>query len=291
MVSGSGVEVDPSRPGPIATTLDDFLDGRLRIEQPRRGAHRAGLDAILLASAVPSGATGHLVDLGAGVGTAGLAAALRSPDLDVSLVERDPVMADLARANADRLTRGGHRGAIRVVVTDVTGRARDRETAGLARESADQVILNPPFFAPRSVRASPHAGKSAAHVLPDGTLDAWIRTAADVARPGGRVALIFRGDAIETILAALKGRFGGVAIVPIHPRQGEPAHRLVVTAVKGRRAAPAVMPGLVLHPAGSNSYLEGADAILRGRCSLLAAVGETEQRISGYASVDTDSAP
>lgn len=268
-MTGPGVGVDPPDRGSIATTLDAFLDGRLRIEQPERGAHRAGLDAVLLGSAVPTGAVGHLVDLGAGVGTAGLAAAVRSPELDVSLVERDSVMAELARINADRLTAGGHRGVIRVVVTDVTGRARDRETAGLTRESADHVILNPPFFAPRTVRASPHADKAGAHVLPDGSLDAWIRTAAAVARPGGRMALIFRGDAIEAILAALKGRFGGVAIVPIHPRAAEPAHRLIVTAIKGSRAAPAVMPGLVLHPDGANSYIEPADSILRGRRGLL----------------------
>lgn len=291
MVTEPEVAAGRSGSEPVDTTLDDFLGGRLRIEQPRRGAHRAGLDAILLASAVPSGATGHLVDLGAGVGTAGLAAALRSPDLDVSLVERDPAMADLARVNADRLIRGGHRGMIRVVVADVTGRARERELSGLARESADHVILNPPFFAPRSVRASPHADKSAAHVLPDGTLDAWIRTAAAVTRPGGRVALIFRGDAIETILAALKGRFGGVAIVPIHPRGGEPAHRLVVTASKGSRAAPAVMPGMLLHPAGSNSYLEPADSILRGRCGLLTAVASAEGRAASLPRTDTAPEP
>lgn len=273
-------------PVPVPTTLDDFLGGRLRIEQPRHGAHRAGLDAILLASAVPSGASGHLVDLGAGVGTAGLAAGFRSPDLEISLVERDPVLAGLASTNAERLTDGGHRGPIRVVVTDVTGRARERETAGLARECADHVILNPPFFAPRSVRASPHANRSSAHILPDGTLDAWIRTAAAVARPGGRMALIFRGDAIEVILAALKGRFGGAAIVPVHPRASEPAHRLVVTAVKGSRAAPAVMPGLVLHPDGSNSYREPADSILRGLRGLSEPATGSESRTTVHLPAD-----
>ena len=36
---------------PGATTIDDFLGGRLRVEQPARG-FRAGLDAVLLAAAL-----------------------------------------------------------------------------------------------------------------------------------------------------------------------------------------------------------------------------------------------
>ena len=36
---------------PTETTLDRFLDGRLLVEQPARGRHRAGLDAVLDACA------------------------------------------------------------------------------------------------------------------------------------------------------------------------------------------------------------------------------------------------
>lgn len=298
--AAGGPHAHPPPPGDPATTLDRFLGGRLIIEQPARGAHRAGLDAILLAATVPAGAQGLLVDLGAGVGTAGLAAGLRAPDLALHLVERDPATARLARANAARLAAqlapSGRTPPIAVIEIDIAAKASLREAAGLGRESADIVIMNPPYFAPARVRASPAGARAAAHVLPEaagrveqpdgagpdapgprraprregepGGLAIWTRAAAALARPDGRLALIFRGDALGEILAALDGRFGALAIRPIHPRDGMPAHRLLVTGRKGSRAAPTILPGLVLHPPAGSDYLPGADAILRGEAGL-----------------------
>src|SRR5438132_4814138 len=82
-------------------TEDAALGGRLRLKQPRRG-HRVGHDAILLAAASAARPGDHLVDLGAGVGAAGLALALRITGVTVTLVEVDPGLAALAAENADR---------------------------------------------------------------------------------------------------------------------------------------------------------------------------------------------
>ncbi len=66
------------------------------LRQPLRG-HRFGHDAILLAAATAAHAGEHAVDLGAGVGAAGLALARRVEGLDVTLVEIDPALAALAQ--------------------------------------------------------------------------------------------------------------------------------------------------------------------------------------------------
>src|ERR1700680_661082 len=73
---------------PEKTSEDAVLGGRLRLRQPLRG-HRVGHDAILLAAATAARAGEHAVDLGAGVGAAGLALALRVAGLKVKLVEID----------------------------------------------------------------------------------------------------------------------------------------------------------------------------------------------------------
>ncbi len=245
------------------TTLDRFLDGRLVVEQPARGRHRAGLDAILLAATVPVAADGLLVDLGAGVGTAGLAVAIRAPRLVVRLAENDPEALGLAAANA---LRNGLADRVAAVEVDLLGPAKARE-ALLPRESAARVICNPPYFPAASVRASP-SPRAAAHVLAAGGLDAWVRVAAATLAPHGELALIFRGDGLGDLLAALAGRFGAAAIRPIHPRAEAPAHRLLVTAIKGSRAPAAILPGLVLHPEGSSAHLPGAEAVLRGFADL-----------------------
>ena len=56
----------------LKTSEDAVLGGRLRLRQPLRG-HRVGHDAMLLAAATGARAGEHAVDLGAGVGGAGLA--------------------------------------------------------------------------------------------------------------------------------------------------------------------------------------------------------------------------
>ncbi len=255
---------------PSPTTIDHFLGGRLEIEQPASGRHRAGLDALLLAATVPETASGRLVDLGAGVGTAGLAAALRAPDLAVRLAERDAEALRLAAAN---IRRNRLETRASVVEVDLLGRAGPRE-AVLPRETAEHVILNPPFWRAGAVRRSPRPARAAAHVLDAGGLEDWARVAAATLAPHGRLSLIFRGDGLDEILAALAGRFGAISIRPIHPRDGEPAHRLLVTAIKGSRASALILPGLVLHPPASHAYLPTAEAILRGEIGLVADRGD-----------------
>ena len=83
----------------VEVTEDAALGGRLRLKQPRRG-HRVGHDAVLLAAACPARVGERAVDLGAGVGAAGLALALRVEGTEVVLVEVDAGLARLATENA-----------------------------------------------------------------------------------------------------------------------------------------------------------------------------------------------
>ena len=90
-----------ARPRPDEHTDDAVLGGRLRLTQKKRG-HRVGHDAILLAAATAAQPATASVDLGAGVGAAGLALAVRVPGVDVTLVEIDPELAAIAAENIAR---------------------------------------------------------------------------------------------------------------------------------------------------------------------------------------------
>src|SRR5215467_2802437 len=82
---------------------DAVLGGALRVRQPLRG-HRVGHDAILLAAATGAHANEQAVELGSGVGAAGLALAARIVGLRMTLVEIDRALCALAAENA-RLNR------------------------------------------------------------------------------------------------------------------------------------------------------------------------------------------
>ncbi len=239
---------------------DALLGGKLRLLQPSRG-HRAGTDAVLLAAAAPDGAV--LIDAGAGVGTAGLAVGLRSPDSDIVLVERDAETALLAARNIEL---NGLQTRARVVVADLLSPA-GRRAAGLADNSADVVISNPPFYDAATVRVSPHGRKASAHVGSGDFIGDWLRAFAAVLKGDGRMALIHRPEALAEILAGCEGRFGALTVLPVHPRAEAPAVRILVGGVKGSRAPLRLLRGLVLH--GPNgSFTPEAEAIHRGEAFL-----------------------
>ncbi|MDF2617818.1 MAG: Methyltransferase type 11 [Xanthobacteraceae bacterium] len=253
------MEVSLEAPLQEVVTDDIFLGGKLRLLQPARG-HRAGHDAMLLAASAPSDAR-RAVDLGAGVGAAGLALAARIENAEVVLVEIDPAAAALAARNAAR-QQPDLSARITVVTADVATLGRPSGPALPAARTADLVLMNPPFNDPARHRTSPHAGRALAHSVADADLDIWLRAAERLLEPGGRLALIHRPEAIEAILAGMKGRFGAVTIRPVHPTPAAPAIRVLVGAVKGRRTAPALLPGLVLADRDGRPSAE-AERILR----------------------------
>jgi tRNA1(Val) A37 N6-methylase TrmN6 len=244
---------------PVEVTADAVLGGRLLLKQPRRG-HRVGHDAILLAAACPARARERVVDLGAGVGAAGLALAQRVDDCRVTLVEIDPGLSALAVENAQA---NGLAERVSAVVLDVAAPARAFAEAGLAPESVMRVLMNPPFNDPARQRASPDRQRRLAHAGPDGTLAAWIKTAARLLRPGGTLTLIWRADGLAAVLKALDASFGAVIVFPIHSKAGEPAIRVLVRAAKASRVPLALLPGLVLNDSVGVPTAQ-AESVLRG---------------------------
>ncbi|WP_349357459.1 methyltransferase [Stappia sp.] len=244
-------------------TQDAFLGGRVQVLQPARGGHRAGLDAVYLAAAVPATATGHVVDLGSGVGTAGFCLAARLPQIRVTLVDRDESALDLARAALALPENMRFAGRIALLAADVTGKGRDRHAAGLTPGLADHVIMNPPYYADGQVRTSPAAARASAHVLDARGLEPWARTAADLLRVGGSLTLIFRADGLGEILEVLPGRFGALDVIPLRPRAEAAATRVIVRAIRASRAPLRLLPGFVLHDGAGSEFTAEARAVMR----------------------------
>ena len=227
--------------------------------QPK-GGHRAGSDAVFLAAAVPARAGMRVLDVGAGVGVAGLCVLARVPSAELTAIEIDARLCALAAKNAER---NGFGDKVDVVNADVTAPGKSRRATGLLSESYDQVIANPPFHAEGKVRAAPDRGRATAHVMNREGLAGWVRFFAAMAVPKALLTLIHRPDCLGELLPLLAGRFGDIAVFPLFPKWGEPATRIIVQAEKGSRAGLSLLPGLVLHEA-DGSYTAEAEAVLRG---------------------------
>jgi tRNA1(Val) A37 N6-methylase TrmN6 len=245
-------------------TEDAVLGGRLVLRQPKRG-HRFGHDAILLAAAVDARPRDIAVDFGAGVGAAGLALAHRVPQLDVRLIEVDAALAGLARENTARNKLAGR---VSVAELDIaTAPPSDFiEKAMLPPGEAHHVLMNPPFNDAARQNVSPDPARRRAHVARDDTLPVWVNCAARLLRPHGTLTLIWRATGLGDVLAALKD-FGGIAIVPVHPKPEAAAIRVIVKAVKDGAVPLVLHPPLILNDAEGKPSA-AAEAILRAGATI-----------------------
>tara|TARA_Y100000815_G_scaffold97450_1_gene86244 strand:- start:6939 stop:7721 length:783 start_codon:yes stop_codon:yes gene_type:complete len=252
----------------IATTIDAFHRGRFHLVQPAKGAHRSGIDAMILAASVPPDFSGMLADLGAGAGAAAFAVLDRCPRAYAILYEKSPLMAACARAS---LTLEGNehlKERADTVEADVSLDGKAREEAGFPRDFYDWVIANPPFNDPKD-RATPKAEKAGAHVMDDELLSRWIKTACAIQRPGSGLSVIARPQSIADILQAMRKRYGAVTVLPIHPRPSKPAIRVVVSGIKGSRKQMDLVAPLFLHDEdGGTKFSVRANAITNGRAML-----------------------
>jgi tRNA1(Val) A37 N6-methylase TrmN6 len=222
-------------------TEDAFLGGQLRLRQ-RKSGHRAGHDAVLLAAATPARSGHRVIDFGAGVGAAGLALARRVAGVELVLVEIDAGLAELARDNA-------RSNAIpaETIVLDLNASAEAFAAVGLTPDSADVVLMNPPFNDPARHRASPEKTREIAHVATATTLQGWIHAARRTLKSGGVLSLIWRADGLAEVLAALDRGFGSLVVLPVHGDPVAPAIRVLVRAIKGGKAPMRLCAALMLN--------------------------------------------
>jgi tRNA1(Val) A37 N6-methylase TrmN6 len=246
-------------------TEDAFLGERLLLRQPRTG-YRAGVDAVLLAATVSAQHVSplHVLDCGAGAGTVGLCVAARVPNARITLVERDPRLVLLATGN---IARNGLSGRVDVAAGDITAKATAPPAPRIPDDAFDAVLANPPFHDADSGTLSQDDLKSASHAMPVDELDQWVRFMARTAKPGGTATMIHKADALPRILAAMDARFGSLTVVPVCPRAGAAAIRVIVRGVKGSRAPLTLLPGFVLHGDG-HAFTPEAAAILRDGAAL-----------------------
>lgn len=261
----------PKAPTDETLSDDAFLGGALRLYQPKTG-YRAGIDAVLLAATVPTqlkrakNSKGHakILDVGAGVGTVGMCVARRIKTAHVTLVEKSPDLVAIALRNS---TLNNLDDRLEIATADISAPVRRTHPATLIEGAYDYVLANPPFHNIGEGTPASSELKSSAHAMDEADLDRWLRFMTRMSAPGGTIALIHKADALAHLLDTMRGRFGAIRILPIHPREQKAANRVIVTGIKGSRAGLTICPGLILHT-HTHQFTATVDAILRGGSGL-----------------------
>jgi tRNA1(Val) A37 N6-methylase TrmN6 len=234
----------------VSRDFDRFLNGRVRARQPARG-FRSGLDAVMVAAAVPARDHDSVLEMGAGAGIASLCLAARVSGSMITGVEIDPALVRLASVNAKA-------NGVQERVSFVEGDA----LALRLRREFDHAFANPPFH--DEERASPRADRARARHNQNSLAD-WARAALRRVRSKGTMTLIVRADRLAELLDP--GDRRGIAVFPLWPGKGKPAKRVIVQMRKGSAAPFLLLPGLTLHESNGN-FTRDAHAVLRQGASL-----------------------
>lgn len=243
--------------GSMTDTEDSYvLNRRVQLRQPKDG-FRTGLDAVMLAAACKAKSRQILLDIGCGVGAAGLCVLARVPDIRLTGIDIQGDHVALARENA---ALNGVTDQTEFLTADI----RDYKAAA----SFHHVICNPPYQKAGTHTPSPFTAKATAHTHPeDIRLEDWIACAQRNLEPKGSLTIIHRADKVDIIIRALGKTFGGIEIIPLWPKAGKPAKRVIVRALKDRRSCAALHPGIIIHEKNGD-YTQAAEAILRDGAAL-----------------------
>jgi tRNA1(Val) A37 N6-methylase TrmN6 len=235
---------------PHALTQGTLLGGRLRYSQPEQG-FRTGIEPLLLAAAVPARPGDRVLEAGTGAGAGMMALCARVPGLCGTALEIDPAIAALA---AENFSANGFN-SVAVERADLVAWSCDTPY--------DHAFANPPWH--RTDGTNPNdAGRLRAKMAAPDLLGDWVLALASCLRRRGTLSLVLPAAQLCAAMVALEeAGCAETTLLPLWPRQDEPAKLIIVRGIRQGRGQSRVLPGLVLHKTGGSGYTAAADAVLR----------------------------
>jgi tRNA1(Val) A37 N6-methylase TrmN6 len=240
----------------IETTL---LRGRVKLLQPVKGFH-ASIDSVFLGAAVPARAGWKILDVGCGVGSAGLCVLAREKKVQLTGIDVQEELIDLAHQNA--------------TLNDTECRffSGDIKTEKHVEDNFFNVVMmNPPYQEGGTHTPSPAKIKALSHGedASGASLEDWVKYAHKKLKQGGHLVVIHRADRLDDVILALEKRrwFGSIRIYPLWSHDGEDAKRVIVSARKERYAPLKLKSGMIIHEkdgkyaSGARKILDAAEAI------------------------------
>lgn len=223
------------------------------------GCARFSVDALLLAAfaahtlrGLPPPKRGPFLELGCGAGAALLAVALLQEDSYGVGVEQAPPLTNAARENTLHLELTDR-------LTILDGFLPERETLRRCREllatypqgrkGASLVLANPPYGEEGDGRASSSALADMARRGSDGTLHDFCFSATRVLCHKGFFCCIYDARVLSRLFKACSENHLGIRrLLPVHPRIGTPARRILLEARRDASHDIALEEALYLHP-------------------------------------------
>ena len=256
---------NPFAPLVAALSIDAILGGAVKVTQPKAG-YRVAIDPILLSGAVQLLPHMTILDVGCGVGAAGLCVLARAQKNQVPLgrltgVDCQKIFVELAR---DNIRLNNFDANAQFLICDIA-----EPVDILAGQIFDCVISNPPFLSADSADPSPDASKTLSNIESTADLSMWIKYCARKLKPNGEFTMIHRADRMAEICHRLmECRLNNISILPLLPKLGDAAKRIIIQARAHTTPKTTLLSGHVMHNQ-DGSYTALTSRLLQGDANFL----------------------
>jgi tRNA1Val (adenine37-N6)-methyltransferase len=224
-------------------SIDDFMNGRLRLIQSRTG-YRFSIDAVLLSEFVTIKRGDDVVDLGSGCGIIPLMLLLKKPVGRVYALE---IQWELAFQTARNASLNDLSKRMGVVMGDI-------RNPPLSALCTDVVVCNPPYRSRKSGRINPDRQRAIARHEILASLDDILMATKGMLRPGGRLAMIYPAERLSDLMIKMRGfDMEPKRLRIIYPGMDSEAKLVLIEASLGGKAGLKVLPPLV----GQGAYATG----------------------------------
>jgi tRNA1Val (adenine37-N6)-methyltransferase len=230
-----------------AISNDTLFDGRLICSQHRHG-YRFSVDAVLIAHFCRPVNQGRVLDLGCGCGVIGLILAHRWPKLQLTGLELQPALAQLAREN---VTANSFQDRFQVQEGDLC-----RINEHFRPESFDLVVSNPPYRKTGTGRINPKDECAIARHELTADMNALIRAAAFAVKNRGAVACIYPAERLATLTAAMMAqRLVPKRLQPVYSYpEDSRAGLIMLEAIKNGGEGLKLLPPLYIYQCKNRDY-------------------------------------
>jgi tRNA1Val (adenine37-N6)-methyltransferase len=225
-------------------TLDTLFGGRLKVFQKKRG-YRFSIDSLLLAHFAEPHPDDRIIDLGTGCGIIPLILFFRKKPKQITGVEVQPSLADLARRNAVL-----NRCSSRFQVWEDDLRKLGQR---VKRESFDLVLTNPPYRRVGSGRVNPHAEKAIARHEVQATLEEVLQATHYLLKDKGHLVMIYPASRFADLMKGLSNfHLEPKRLQFVHSHEKDEARLVLVEALKEGHAQVKILPPFFLYDSDRN---------------------------------------
>ena len=231
---------------------DYLLNKTVKIYQPE-GFYHASTDAVWLAASVNKIKKGdNFLDVGSGTGAVSLCIAARFKDKGINITGID-IQKELIEASKKSALANNFNNVLFEQIDIMKNKYKPCYF--------NHVLSNPPYSI--GDMPSPNLSKATAHNFDEISFNKWIDFCIKALKPQGRFYMINRAEALEYIISGLRGRLGGIEVLPIFSKPSDAkAKRVIVRAQKDSKAPLIIHTPIYVHK-DDCSHSELAEKILR----------------------------